>query len=79
MCLTSLVFFQLDPANLKQLKVYKEKAKEGSIERVQDEYTAIGRHLFDKDASMELYNGMKARLALLSASLYSYEMSLCLP
>lgn len=52
-----------DTYQLSQLKVYKEKAKEGVVERKQDEQTIIGKALFKKETNMELFNGLKVTLS----------------
>lgn len=52
-----------DTYQLSQLKVYKQKAKEGVVERKQDEQTIIGKALFKKETNMELFNGLKVTLS----------------
>ena len=48
---------------LADLKIYKEKSKEGVIERIHDEYTLIGRSLFKKETNMDLFTNLKVRLS----------------
>lgn len=48
---------------LANLKVYKEKSKEGVVERKHDESTIIGRALFKKETNMDLFNGLKVTLS----------------
>ncbi len=58
---------QLDAAKtnsyLSDLKVYKLKSKEGSVERVHDEYTVIVRSLFKKETNIDLFVGLKVKLS----------------
>ena len=48
---------------LNELKIYKEKSKEGVVERKHDEYTLIGRNLFKKETNIDLFVGLKVRLS----------------
>jgi selenocysteine-specific elongation factor len=48
---------------LSMLRVYKEKHKEGQIERKHDEHTLIGRALFKKETNIELFVGLKVQLS----------------
>jgi selenocysteine-specific elongation factor len=48
---------------LSELKVYKEKVKEGFIERKHDEMTLIGKSLFKKETNMDLFVGLKVKLS----------------
>ena len=48
---------------LNNLRVYKEKSKEGQVERKQDEYTIIGKSLFKKETNMDLFVGLKVSLS----------------
>ncbi|KAF2069618.1 hypothetical protein CYY_009066 [Polysphondylium violaceum] len=43
----------------KELKVFKEKSKQGSIDRIHNENTIIGKNLFQKDTDMTSFIGMK--------------------
>jgi len=44
---------------IKKLKIYKKKQKEGVIDRIIDEYTIIGKNLFKKETDITLFVGMK--------------------
>jgi selenocysteine-specific elongation factor len=48
---------------LSMLRVYKEKSKEGQVERKHDENTLIGRSLFKKETNVELFVGLKVQLS----------------
>lgn len=48
---------------LSELKVFKEKVKEGVIERKHDEMTLIGKSLFKKETNMDLFVGLKVKLS----------------
>ena len=48
---------------LSDLKIYKEKFKEGTVERKHDEYTLIGRSLFKKETNIDLFVGLKVKLS----------------
>ncbi|XP_061407807.1 selenocysteine-specific elongation factor [Lethenteron reissneri] len=50
-------------ASLAQLRVYKTKSKEGTVERASGEYEVIGRSLFKKETNMQLFVGMKVTLS----------------
>ncbi|KAK3245444.1 hypothetical protein CYMTET_44986 [Cymbomonas tetramitiformis] len=50
-----------DTAAMQKLKLFKIKQREGVIERINDEYTAIGKGLFKKETDISLFNGMKVR------------------
>ncbi|ELR21543.1 selenocysteinespecific elongation factor, putative [Acanthamoeba castellanii str. Neff] len=41
------------------LKLYKHKQREGVIDRVQDEYTVIGRGFFKKETDLTIFLGLK--------------------
>jgi selenocysteine-specific elongation factor len=43
------------------LKIFKIKTKTGSIERVHDPHTLIGKDLFKKETDMNLFVGMKVK------------------
>jgi len=44
---------------LKKIRIYKPKIKEGAIDRVQDPYTAIGKNLFKKETDPNIFTGLK--------------------
>eukprot|EP01137_Pigoraptor_chileana_P028344 Opistho-2@12196 len=48
---------------LPSLKVFKTKAREGTVERIADDYTVIGKALFKKETNIETFAGMKVRLS----------------
>ncbi|KAM9325345.1 selenocysteine-specific elongation factor [Gastrophryne carolinensis] len=48
---------------LPKLKVFKMKCKEGQVERVNDDYSVIGRSLFKKETNMQLFVGLKVKLS----------------
>ncbi|XP_019623782.1 PREDICTED: selenocysteine-specific elongation factor-like [Branchiostoma belcheri] len=48
---------------LPKLKVFKNKSKEGMVERMTDEYTVIGRSLFKKETNIQLFVGLKVKLS----------------
>lgn len=48
---------------LSSLKVYKEKSKEGQVERKHDEYTVIGKSLFKKETNIDLFVGLRVTLS----------------
>ncbi|XP_040263337.1 selenocysteine-specific elongation factor [Bufo bufo] len=48
---------------LPKLKVFKMKHKEGQVERVNDDYSVIGRSLFKKETNMQLFVGLKVKLS----------------
>ena len=48
---------------LTKLKVYKNKSKEGIIERMVDSYTVIGRSLFKKETNLDLFLNLKVELS----------------
>ncbi|CAF0707256.1 unnamed protein product [Brachionus calyciflorus] len=49
--------------DLPSLKVYKEKSREGVVERKHDEFTIIGKSLFKKETNMDLFVGLKVKLS----------------
>ena len=51
-----------DSEELRALKIYKHKLKEGQVERVQDETTLICKNLFQPGTDMNLFLGMKVQL-----------------
>ena len=50
-------------AYLSSLKIYKEKFKEGVVERKHDNYTLIGKSLFKKETNIDLFVGLKVSLS----------------
>lgn len=48
---------------LPKLKVFKMKHKEGQVERVNDDYSVIGRSLFKKETNIQLFVGLKVKLS----------------
>lgn len=48
---------------LPKLKVYKNKSREGLVERMQDEYSVIGRSLFKKESNIQAFLGLKVTLS----------------
>ncbi|XP_053576689.1 selenocysteine-specific elongation factor [Bombina bombina] len=48
---------------LPKLKVFKMKHKEGQAERVNDDYSVIGRSLFKKETNIQLFVGLKVKLS----------------
>ncbi|XP_069499461.1 selenocysteine-specific elongation factor isoform X2 [Ambystoma mexicanum] len=48
---------------LPKLKVYKQKHKEGQVERVNDDYSVIGRTLFKKETNIQMFVGLKVKLS----------------
>ncbi|XP_031704358.1 selenocysteine-specific elongation factor isoform X1 [Anarrhichthys ocellatus] len=48
---------------LPRLRIYKTKHKEGQVERVTDDYTVIGRNMFKKETSLQLFLGLKVTLS----------------
>ena len=57
-----LMVQSLQPEELRALKIYKHKLKEGQVERVQDETTLICKNLFQPGTDMNLFLGMKVQL-----------------
>ncbi|XP_030632457.1 selenocysteine-specific elongation factor [Chanos chanos] len=48
---------------LPRLKISKDKHREGTVERVTDDYTVIGRNLFKKETNLQLFTGLKVTLS----------------
>ena len=48
--------------DLSDLKIFKFKEREGIVERMNDEYTVIGRELFKKETDIDLFKNLKVRL-----------------
>lgn len=49
--------------DLSKLKIYKEKFKEGTVERMVDGYSIIGKSLFKKETNMDLFTNLKVKLS----------------
>jgi len=54
---------QIDTTDKKSipLRIYKIKNKEGTIDRVVDEYTIIGKDLFKKETDINIFVGLKVK------------------
>lgn len=48
---------------LPNLLISKDKHREGTVERVTDDYTVIGRNLFKKETNLQLFVGLKVTLS----------------
>ncbi|XP_022081004.1 selenocysteine-specific elongation factor-like [Acanthaster planci] len=48
---------------LPQLKIYKNKSREGVVDRMMDEYSIIGRSLFKKETNLQIFVGLKVELS----------------
>mmetsp|Transcript_19889 Transcript_19889/g.59445 ORF Transcript_19889/g.59445 Transcript_19889/m.59445 type:complete len:323 (+) Transcript_19889:26-994(+) len=48
---------------LQQFKVYKPKVRTGTVDRMMDDHTVIGRTLFSKDTALDKFLGLKVRLS----------------
>ena len=48
-----------EPDFIRNLRVFKMKSREGSIERVQDERSVIGKGMFKKESDLTAFIGMK--------------------
>lgn len=48
-----------DPGAVKRIKVFKMKQREGTVERVQDANTVIGKGMFKKETDLTIFTGMK--------------------
>ncbi|KAL2091091.1 hypothetical protein ACEWY4_013354 [Coilia grayii] len=48
---------------LPRLLISKDKHREGTVERVTDDYTVIGRNLFKKETNLQLFVGLKVTLS----------------
>jgi len=48
-----------EPDFIRGLRVFKMKSREGSIERIQDERTVIGKGMFKKESDLTAFTGMK--------------------
>ena len=49
--------------DLPKLKIYKWKSKEGTVERMSDEYSVIVKSLFKKETNLALFTNMKVKLS----------------
>ena len=49
--------------DLPKVKIYKWKRKEGSVERMNDEYTVIVKSLFKKETNLALFTNMRVKLS----------------
>ena len=52
-----------DPTQMSRLKVFKWKSKEGTIDRITDQYNVIGKGLFKKETDFTLFTGMTVQTA----------------
>jgi len=52
----------LSPEELRKLRIFKHKSKEGQVERVQDEQTLICKNLFKPGTDMNQFIGMRVQL-----------------
>lgn len=50
-----------DSERLKQLRIYKPKAREGRVDRVHDEKTLLAKDLFKKETDLSKFIGMKIK------------------
>ncbi|RDD39171.1 Selenocysteine-specific elongation factor [Trichoplax sp. H2] len=48
---------------LPRLKIYKNKTREGVVERVMDEYTVIAKSIFKKETNIQLFSNLKVTLS----------------
>ncbi|XP_039256766.2 selenocysteine-specific elongation factor-like [Styela clava] len=48
---------------LPDIKIYKNKMKEGIVDRIQDDYTVICRGLLKKESNIELFQNLKVELS----------------
>ncbi|KAL9982146.1 hypothetical protein ACROYT_G010955 [Oculina patagonica] len=48
---------------LPQLKIYKTKTREGTVERMADNYSVIAHSLFKKETNLQSFVGMKVQLS----------------
>ncbi|KAK6643404.1 hypothetical protein RUM43_004909 [Polyplax serrata] len=51
------------PTFLSGLKIYKEKYKKGTIDRIVNEYSLIGKNMFKKESNIDKFLGMKISLS----------------
>ena len=49
--------------HLAPLKIYKSKQKEGTVERLNDDYNVIVKSLFKKETNLQLFTNMKVQLS----------------
>lgn len=45
----------------RQIRIFKLKQREGSIDRIVDDYNIIGKGLFKKETNIELFVGLKIK------------------
>ena len=57
--LVRAINLEQDPGAVKRVKVFKMKQREGTVERVQDGNTAIGKGMFKKETDLTMFTGMK--------------------
>ena len=48
---------------LSKLKIYKEKQKQGVVERMVNDYEIIAKNMFKKETNIHLFEGLKVRLS----------------
>jgi selenocysteine-specific elongation factor len=58
-----------DAASLSRLRVYKNKCKQGQVDRVQDASTVIGKNLFSQTTDVNAFVGMIVHLGPLTGKL----------
>lgn len=58
-CLARPLNLDHDPNELRCMKVFKLKEREGTVDRVIDTHYAIGRGMFKKETDLTLFQGMK--------------------
>lgn len=62
-----LVAVSIDPNYadtwLPELRIFKDKKREGVVDRLHDEYTVIGRDLFKKETQMDKFIGLRVSLS----------------
>jgi len=56
------VFPSSDESELRKLRVYKAKQREGFVEKFIDSHTAIGANMFSKATNISLFVGLKVEL-----------------
>ena len=50
-----------EPEAVKRIKAFKMKQREGTVERVQDANTAIGKGMFKKETDLGMFSGMEVQ------------------
>lgn len=48
---------------LPTIKIYKDKVREGQVERLHDDYTVVGKGLFKKETQMDKFTGLAVSLS----------------